>query len=216
MKRLLLIAGVCTIVVAAAPALAQSAKSDGPVPARVAAEPAVRPRVVIARPARPRLATVVRYGGSGGWSLADADMIQDFFESRFGRPLPVSAWGQTALHDRLRLDHRNAFDVAVHPDSTEGRELMEYLRNSGIPFVAVRKRMPGSSTGAHIHVGPESERLPRSRQPAAVAKVKTERKILARKSPARPRPEIMPDDQVLAGSLAIENVADRSAGTPPI
>jgi len=46
---------------------------------------------------------------------------RNFFFETFGRVLPISASGQTATHDRLRLDHRNVIDVALHPDSTEGR-----------------------------------------------------------------------------------------------
>jgi len=44
-------------------------------------------------------------------------------------------------------------DVALHPDSDEGRSLMAYLRRAGIPFIAFRSAMPGSATGAHIHIG---------------------------------------------------------------
>jgi len=33
--------------------------------------------------------------------------------ARFGRSLLVSAFGQTALHDRKGFDHRNALDVAA-------------------------------------------------------------------------------------------------------
>jgi hypothetical protein len=73
--------------------------------------------------------------------------------------LPVSAFGQTALHDRMGFDHRNALDVAVHPDSPEGRALMQYLLDAGIPFMAWRGAVPGSSTGAHIHVGQPSPRI---------------------------------------------------------
>jgi hypothetical protein len=73
--------------------------------------------------------------------------------------LPVSAFGQTALHDRMGLDHRNALDVAVHPDSPEGRALMEHLRSLGVPFIAAWGAIPGSTSGAHIHVGQPSPRL---------------------------------------------------------
>ncbi len=63
-------------------------------------------------------------------------MLQHFFLSRFGRALPSSAFGQTALHDRMGFDHRNTLDLAVHPDSLEGRAVMEHLRAQGIPFIA--------------------------------------------------------------------------------
>jgi hypothetical protein len=104
-------------------------------------------------------ATLVRFNGPGPWSLRDVATLTRRFSETFGRTLPISAFGQTRVHDRLGLDHRSAIDVAVHPDSAEGRWLMEHLRRSGIPFIGVRGAVPGSATGAHIHVGPESSRL---------------------------------------------------------
>ena len=103
---------------------------------------------------------LVRYNGTASWSLTgDLARLQQFFLSRFGRPLPISALGQTALHDRMGFDHRNALDVAVHPDSPEGRALMEHLRLAGIPFIAAWGAIPGSTSGAHIHVGQPSPRF---------------------------------------------------------
>jgi hypothetical protein len=105
-------------------------------------------------------ATLIRYNGPTVWSLkTDTARLGQFFATRFGRPLPVSAYGQTPLHDRMGLDHRDALDVAVHPDSTEGRALMEYLRQASIPFIAAWGVVPGSTSGAHIHVGQPSPRL---------------------------------------------------------
>jgi hypothetical protein len=101
----------------------------------------------------------VRYNGAAPWSLADSGKIETFFAARFGHPLPVSARGETEIHRQLKFDHRNAMDVALSPDSAEGRALMEYLRKSGIPFLAFRGKMAGSSTGAHIHIGKPSVRL---------------------------------------------------------
>jgi hypothetical protein len=71
----------------------------------------------------------------------------------------VSALGQTATHDRLGFDHRNAVDVALHPDSREGRALLDHLRSRGFPFLAFRGPLPGASTGAHVHVGGPSPRI---------------------------------------------------------
>jgi len=103
---------------------------------------------------------LVRYNGTAAWSLTgDLPRLQQFFLARFGRPLPISALGQTALHDRMGFDHRNALDVAVHPDSPEGRALMEHLRLAGIPFIAAWGAIPGSTSGAHIHVGQPSPRF---------------------------------------------------------
>lgn len=103
--------------------------------------------------------TLIRYNGQAKWSLADAGKIQKFFLGRFGRALPVSAMGQTAAHDRLRFDHHDAMDVALYPDSAEGRVLMDYLRETGIPFMAFRGKIAGAATGAHIHIGKPSLRL---------------------------------------------------------
>jgi hypothetical protein len=84
--------------------------------------------------------------------------IKRLFASNFGRTLPVSAFGQTNLHSRLGFDHRNGIDVALHPDSLEGRALIAKLRSLTIPFIAFRRAIPGVATGAHIHVGNPSPR----------------------------------------------------------
>ena len=52
-----------------------------------------------------------------------------------------------------------AIDVAVHPDSAEGRAVMDWLRRAGLSFIAFRGAMSGAATGAHIHVGQPSQRL---------------------------------------------------------
>jgi hypothetical protein len=102
---------------------------------------------------------LVRFAGVGRWSLTTLPPLERFFAGRFGHPLPISALGQTTAHDRLGFDHRNAIDVALHPDSAEGRALMDYLRAHGIPFLAFRAARAGMATGAHIHIGEPSERL---------------------------------------------------------
>ena len=103
---------------------------------------------------------LVRFNGLGSWSVVkDTPVLQEFFMARFGRALPISAYGQTTLHDRMGLDHRGALDVAVHPDSPEGRAFMDYLRAAGIPFIAAWGAIPGSASGAHIHVGQPSPRI---------------------------------------------------------
>ena len=97
--------------------------------------------------------------GNGKWKLADAEKIQDFFSARFKKPLPISAFGQSDLHTRWGWDHRNGMDVGLHPDSTEGRALIEYLRKESIPFLAFRGPIPGVATGPHIHIGNRSPRV---------------------------------------------------------
>lgn len=103
--------------------------------------------------------TILRYGGTANWSLSHLTNIQVFFNSRFGRSLPISTIGQSATHNQLRYDHRNAVDVALHPDTVEGQTLINYLRSQGIPFLAFRGAIPGVATGAHVHIGHPSHRL---------------------------------------------------------
>ena len=104
-------------------------------------------------------ATMVRFNGAAPWSLKDVPQLDQLFVAQFGRRLPISSLGQTKVHDRLGLDHRAAIDVALHPDSAEGRWLMQHLRRAGIPFIGVRAEIAGSSTGAHVHIGPPSLRF---------------------------------------------------------
>lgn len=106
-----------------------------------------------------RTTAYIRYGGVGAWSLADATGIKQFFIRRFGRALPIGAFGQSALHDRWGYDHRNAMDVGVNPDGNEGQALMGYLRANGIPFTAFHFAVPGVATGPHIHIGLPSHRI---------------------------------------------------------
>lgn len=102
-----------------------------------------------------------RFKGSFKWSLKEAPRIEKYFAQSFGRQLPVTALGQSATHNRLGFDHHDAMDVAVHPDSTEGKALIQELRKMGIPFIAFRGAVPGTSTGPHIHVGRPSTRVTR-------------------------------------------------------
>jgi len=104
-------------------------------------------------------ATMLRYNGLSGWSLANLGNVEAFFTGKFGHALPTSAVGQSATHNRLGYDHRNAVDVALHPDSSEGQALISYLQAQGIPFLAFRGAIPGVATGPHIHIGSPSHRL---------------------------------------------------------
>src|SRR5437867_12320645 len=102
--------------------------------------------------------TLLRFHGLQDWSLAQVTSVERFFAERFHRTLPVSALGQTPAHDRLGFDHRNALDVAVHPDSPEGQALMTWLRARGVSFLAFRGAVAGEATGAHVHIGEPSPR----------------------------------------------------------
>jgi hypothetical protein len=121
-----------------------------------------RERVVrIERPKPPEESTkddnVVE--GNGKWKLSDAGKVEEFFVAKFKKPLPLSAFGQSDLHTRWGWDHRNGMDVGLHPDSAEGRALIEFLRNESIPFLAFRGAVPGVATGPHIHIGNRSPRI---------------------------------------------------------
>jgi hypothetical protein len=101
---------------------------------------------------------LIQHHGPAAWSLARVAPLQRFFSERLGRALPISAFGQTPVHDRLGFDHRNALDVAVHPDSPEGKALVAWLRSEGVSFLAFRAPVSGEATGAHVHIGEPSPR----------------------------------------------------------
>jgi hypothetical protein len=103
-------------------------------------------------------AAMIRFNGGASWLLSDAWKVQRFFLEAFKKPLPVAVFGQGSIHDRWRLDHRNAMDVSLHPDGPEGQALLGFLRNNGIPFLAFRQAIPGTATGPHIHIGRPSHR----------------------------------------------------------
>jgi hypothetical protein len=100
-----------------------------------------------------------RFDGGGALTTLDLVRLESAFAGHFGKPLPVSAAGDTAVHRALGFDHRGRVDVAVHPDQPEGRWLRGYLAGHNIPFYAFRQAVPGKATGAHIHVGPLSTRI---------------------------------------------------------
>jgi len=99
-----------------------------------------------------------RYDGDGVFTMGTFSRVESEFVKQFGKPLPVSAMGETATHKSLGFDHRGRVDVAIHPDEPEGRWLLEYLVDKHIPYFAFRHAVPGKATGAHIHLGPMSTR----------------------------------------------------------
>ncbi|HSE34126.1 MAG TPA: hypothetical protein VLA93_21310 [Pyrinomonadaceae bacterium] len=105
-----------------------------------------------------RTTAMIHYQGTGGWNLGDAWKVQRFFSDSFKKPLPIAVFGQGSIHDRWRLDHRNAMDISLHPDGVEGQALMSFLQKNGIPFLAFREAIPGTATGPHIHIGRPSHR----------------------------------------------------------
>ena len=105
-----------------------------------------------------RTTSFMRFNGTAGWGLGDAWKVQRFFSDTFHKQLPVAVFGQGAIHDRWHLDHRNAMDISLHPDSAEGQALLNFLQKNGIPFLAFRSAIPGTATGPHIHIGRPSHR----------------------------------------------------------
>ena len=103
-------------------------------------------------------AELTRFNGPFKWSIAEAPRVEKFFSQTFGHRLPITALGQSDTHKRLGFDHRDSIDVGLHPDSAEGQALINYLRKSGIPFLAFRGAVPGAATGPHIHIGRPSGR----------------------------------------------------------
>jgi hypothetical protein len=100
-----------------------------------------------------------RYDGDGAFTMGAFARVELEFSKHFGKPLPVSAIGETAVHRSLGFDHRGRVDVAIHPDQPEGRWLLEYLVDQHIPYFAFRQAVRGKATGAHIHIGPISTHL---------------------------------------------------------
>ena len=82
--------------------------------------------------------SMIRYDGTVAFRLADLPAIEREFKVRFHHDLPVSAIGQTLVHQGMGLDHRNKVDVALNPEQPEGLWLRQYLEKqhvsvSGVP-----------------------------------------------------------------------------------
>jgi len=104
------------------------------------------------------LGTVEHFVGSNRFDLSEFPAIDRAFQARFAHALPVSAMGESAVHRSLGFDHRNRVDIALVPDQAEGQWLRQYLTARNIPYFAFRTAVEGQATGAHIHIGPPSDR----------------------------------------------------------
>lgn len=122
------------------------------------AEKTIAKNLRLARQSLVRTTSFTRFTGTSGWGLAEAYKVQRFFSDTFKKELPIAVFGQGAIHDRWRLDHRNAMDISLHPDSAEGQALLNFLQQNGIPYLAFRSAIPGTATGPHIHIGRPSHR----------------------------------------------------------
>ena len=127
--------------------LAQMALAEEALATRLAEAPAEAPAIA------------ERYDGDGIFNMVAFSRIEAVFEEHFGKPMPITAMGETAVHRALGFDHRGRVDVGLHPDTPEGQWLRSYLVENRIPFFLFRQAVPGRATGAHIHIGPISTRL---------------------------------------------------------
>lgn len=127
--------------------LTEMAQAEEALANKLAEEPAEAPKIAD------------RYDGDGIFTAGTLARLEMAFAGHFGKALPVSAMGETAVHRALGFDHRGRVDVAVHPDLPEGVWLRAFLTENRIPYFAFRQAVPGKATGAHIHIGPMSTRL---------------------------------------------------------
>ncbi len=102
---------------------------------------------------------MVRYEGNGLFDLGDLTAISSQFQKRFHHALPISALGQTLVHQSMGLDHRNRVDVALNPNQPEGLWLRALLERLHVPYFAFSGAVAGAATAAHIHIGTGSTRL---------------------------------------------------------
>ena len=123
-----------------------------------AADEEIAKNLRLAKQSLIRTSSFTRFTGAGGWTIGEAWKIQRFFSDTFKKQLPIAVFGQGAIHDRWRLDHRNAMDIQLHPDGVEGQALLNFLQRNGIPYSAFRSAIPGTATGPHIHIGRPSHR----------------------------------------------------------
>lgn len=122
------------------------------------AEKTIAKNLRLARQSLVRTTSFTRFAGGSGWGIGEAWKVQRFFSDTFKKELPIAVFGQGAIHDRWRLDHRNAMDISLHPDTAEGQALLGFLQKNGIPYLAFRSAIPGTATGPHIHIGRPSHR----------------------------------------------------------
>jgi hypothetical protein len=102
---------------------------------------------------------MIRFEGNGLFHLSDLTAISSQFQEHFHHSLPISALGQTLVHQSMGLDHRNRVDVALGPDQPEGIWLRQLLEKLHVPYLAFRSAIAGAATAPHIHIGTGSTRL---------------------------------------------------------
>ena len=98
---------------------------------------------------------------TASFTEADLEALDAEFQTVYGRALPVSSRGESPMHRAMGFDHRGRFDVALNPSAPEGVWVRRYLIGKGVPFLAFRGAVRGQATGAHIHIGKPSTRVPK-------------------------------------------------------
>jgi hypothetical protein len=102
---------------------------------------------------------MLKFEGSGHFRQRDFPAIAAEFEQQFHYPLPVTARGETHLHQAFGLDHRGKIDVGLNPEEPEGIWLRRLLEDRQIPYIAFRMAVPGAATAPHVHIGTGSSRI---------------------------------------------------------
>ena len=97
-----------------------------------------------------------RYDGNSAFTTTDLAEMERSFLKQFGKSLPVSTRGESAVHRAMGFDHAGRYDLAVSPAQPEGVWARRYLTDKHVTFLAFRSAVPGKATGAHIHIGPPS------------------------------------------------------------
>jgi hypothetical protein len=111
---------------------------------------------------------MIQYAGTAPFNVnVDLKSIVDAFSRQFHQALPISALGQTLVHQELGFDHRGRVDVGLNPDAADGRWLRNLLEKRHISYIAFRAAVAGSATAPHIHIGPGSVRLKMAPPPDA-------------------------------------------------
>ncbi len=92
--------------------------------------------------------------------------VKNWYRSTFNVDIPTSNLGSSEFERQAGWEHSRSFDVGLNPNSREGTALVQYLQAQGIPYSAfsgpVKRGGLTVSTGAHIHVGPPSQRISNS------------------------------------------------------
>jgi len=111
---------------------------------------------------------MIRYSGTAPFNISvDLKTIGDAFSKQFHQTLPISAVGQTLVHQELGFDHRGRVDVGLNPDAVDGLWVRSFLERMHISYIAFRAAVAGSATAPHIHIGPGSMRLKMAPPPDA-------------------------------------------------